>query len=63
MRQEGIPVGLKNVGNTCYFNSFIQAFFFLPNMTDKLLLRSLSAPVQLNADATEEKRKRVGASR
>ena len=35
-RQENLPVGLKNVGNTCYFNSFIQAFFFLPNMTEKL---------------------------
>jgi ubiquitin carboxyl-terminal hydrolase 25 len=31
-RQEEVPVGLKNVGNTCYFNSFMQAFFFLPNL-------------------------------
>lgn len=37
LRKEEVPVGLKNVGNTCYFNSFIQAFFFLPNMTQKLL--------------------------
>lgn len=37
MRKEELPVGLKNVGNTCYFNSFIQAFFFLPNMSDKIL--------------------------
>ena len=25
------------MGNTCYFNSFIQALFFLPNVTLKLL--------------------------
>lgn len=31
-RDENLPVGLKNVGNTCYFNTFIQALFFLPNM-------------------------------
>lgn len=37
LRQDELPVGLKNVGNTCYFNSFIQAFFFLPNMQEKLL--------------------------
>lgn len=53
MRQEGIPVGLKNVGNTCYFNSFIQAFFFLPNMTEKLIFSSLVGPVQLKPDADE----------
>ena len=41
MRSEGIPVGLKNIGNTCYFNSFIQAFFFLPNMTEKLLFNPI----------------------
>ena len=36
-----MPVGLKNVGNTCYFNSFIQAFFFLPNMSEKVLANAI----------------------
>ena len=44
-RIEEVPVGLKNVGNTCYFNSFMQAFFFLPNIQEKFthaVLKSLS---------------------
>lgn len=40
-RVADIPVGLKNVGNTCYFNSFMQAFFFLPNLQQKLTLANL----------------------
>jgi len=40
------PVGLKNVGNTCYFNSFIQAIFFLPNMTTKLLGSNIQGQYQ-----------------
>lgn len=30
MRDQDKPIGLKNVGNTCWFNSIIQAFFHLP---------------------------------
>ena len=36
-RDPNVPVGLKNIGNTCYFNTFMQALFFLPNMRKKLL--------------------------
>jgi ubiquitin C-terminal hydrolase len=32
------PIGLKNVGNTCYFNSLLQTIFMLPNLTRKILV-------------------------
>eukprot|EP01062_Namystynia_karyoxenos_P080286 TRINITY_DN8619_c0_g1_i1.p1 TRINITY_DN8619_c0_g1~~TRINITY_DN8619_c0_g1_i1.p1 ORF type:complete len:1034 (+),score=335.03 TRINITY_DN8619_c0_g1_i1:110-3103(+) len=33
-REDGIPCGLKNVGNTCYFNTFLQLFFSLPDFRE-----------------------------
>ena len=32
-----LPLGLKNIGNTCYFASLIQILFHLPNVTNKIL--------------------------
>jgi len=32
-----MPCGLKNIGNTCYFNSLIQVLFFMPNFQEKVL--------------------------
>ncbi len=37
MRVEGIPAGLKNVGNTCYFNSLLQTYFRIPKFVEAVL--------------------------
>jgi ubiquitin carboxyl-terminal hydrolase 25/28 len=37
VRAEGVPVGLKNVGNTCYFNSLLQAYFMIPKFVQEVL--------------------------
>lgn len=35
-REEGIPVGLKNIGNTCYFNSLLQTYFTIPQFRNNV---------------------------
>lgn len=37
LREDGKPSGLRNVGNTCWFNSIIQAFFHLPYLRNLIL--------------------------
>lgn len=36
-RKTGVPVGLKNIGNTCYFNSLIQFYFMIPKLVQEIL--------------------------
>jgi ubiquitin carboxyl-terminal hydrolase 25/28 len=35
-RVDGTPVGLKNVGNTCYFNSLMQTYFMIPQLVKEI---------------------------
>ena len=37
LRFEKLPVGLKNIRNTCYFNSLIQTYFMIPKFIQEIL--------------------------
>ena len=37
IRKPGCAVGLRNVGNTCYFNSLLQIYYSLPNFVERIL--------------------------
>jgi len=32
-----VPCGLKNIGNTCYFNSLLQVYYNLPRFVQEVL--------------------------
>jgi len=32
-----VPCGLKNIGNTCYFNSILQVYFNIPGFVEAIL--------------------------
>jgi len=36
-REDGVPAGLKNIGNTCYVNSLLQTYFSLPSFRNEVL--------------------------
>ncbi|OMJ73378.1 hypothetical protein SteCoe_27967 [Stentor coeruleus] len=54
LRFENLPVGLKNIGNTCYFNSLVQTYFNIPKFVKEILSfradpkkNTILSPVQL----------------
>lgn len=54
------PVGLKNIGNTCYLNSFIQALYHLPLVMEKVM--SLQETTELQRQSSLNAMKRVESS-
>ncbi|XP_065799935.1 ubiquitin carboxyl-terminal hydrolase 28 isoform X8 [Muntiacus reevesi] len=55
-RVDGWPVGLKNVGNTCWFSAVIQSLFQLPEFRRLVLSYSLPQNVLENCSSHTEKR-------
>jgi ubiquitin C-terminal hydrolase len=35
-RDAGMPCGLKNIGNTCYFNSILQVYYNIPEFVEAI---------------------------
>ncbi|XP_021782256.2 ubiquitin carboxyl-terminal hydrolase 28 isoform X13 [Papio anubis] len=55
-RVDGWPVGLKNVGNTCWFSAVIQSLFQLPEFRRLVLSYNLPQNVLENCRSHTEKR-------
>lgn len=47
-RKDHTPCGLKNVGNTCYFNSLLQTYFFNRSFVSTILKYKAPAMVDEN---------------
>uniref|UniRef100_A0AAR2LVE8 Ubiquitin carboxyl-terminal hydrolase n=1 Tax=Pygocentrus nattereri TaxID=42514 RepID=A0AAR2LVE8_PYGNA len=56
IRQEGCPVGIRNVGNTCWFSAVIQSLFHLPVFRRLVLNYCLSERVLEKCKSHSEKR-------
>ncbi|XP_036379518.1 ubiquitin carboxyl-terminal hydrolase 28 isoform X2 [Megalops cyprinoides] len=56
IRQEGCPVGMRNVGNTCWFSAVIQSLFHLPVFRRLVLNYCLSESVLEKCKNHSEKR-------
>ena len=46
MREENQPAGLRNIGNTCYFNSLLQVYFSMPEFVNP-------DPIDFKGDANQ----------
>ncbi|XP_015193278.2 ubiquitin carboxyl-terminal hydrolase 28 isoform X4 [Lepisosteus oculatus] len=56
IRQDSWPVGLRNVGNTCWFSAVIQSLFHLPKFRRLVLNYTLSQSILEKCRSHSEKR-------
>lgn len=59
-RLDTTPVGLKNIGNTCYINCFIQALYHLPVVMKTIM--SLKETTDLQRQSSLNAMKRIESS-
>jgi len=37
LRDDDLPCGLRNIGNTCYFNSLLQVYYNMPKFVRAIM--------------------------
>jgi ubiquitin C-terminal hydrolase len=62
-RDPEVPSGLKNIGNTCYFNSIMQGLFFLPNIQKKIINFKFDENIVLNEKIEKAEKTKILMSR
>lgn len=54
IRESDIAVGLRNNGNTCYFNSLLQTYFAIPDFVEEVM--KFKQPEEVKGESNREKK-------
>jgi len=61
-RETGQPCGLKNIGNTCYFNSILQVYYNIPEFVNLIFEFRDDEPPLVAAKKVEQASAGTGAA-